>query len=304
MGKSKLVAGRIVPAIATTTAAVCGLVMLEMFKIVSAKGTEDMRTRQVGLALNTFISFEANPPKYFQGGVERKEPQPGDLDPDAYDESGKVKPDYITEEPYAAYPVKHSIWDKVTVPTGTMTFASFKDWLRTEHKLQMKSWHFVLGWTRKEDEKGGEMRVPVSTQIFPPPVVVDPALFPPLEDDQGSAMRKIMTNAAIPQAGKQKYFGAWKEAKQTGKMPVKDAEAVTPDMPLKDVLILMERKADKYLQDKTINPKWGKAVSGLEGRQFWVIPADQTPSCATVPDEDAEPVDVRFLARLEIPLDK
>ena len=35
-------------------------------------------------------------------------------------------------------------------------------------------------------------RVPFSTQVYPPPVVIDATLLPPLEDNQGDAMKKIM----------------------------------------------------------------------------------------------------------------
>ena len=29
--------------------------------------------------------------------------------------------EYVLEEAYASYPEKHSVWDKLSVPTGTMT---------------------------------------------------------------------------------------------------------------------------------------------------------------------------------------
>merc|ERR1712151_798328 len=110
----------------------------------------------------------------------------------------------------------------------------------------------------------------------------NPALFPPLGDDQGAAMKKIMTNAAIPQPAKMKYLNAWKDAKSTGKMPTNDDETPHADMSLRAVLALMESKAEKAIKDGTCNPKWGKAISGLAGRSFWVVPADQTPSCSTI----------------------
>ena len=38
-------------------------------------------------------------------------------------------------------------------------------------------------------------------------------------------------------------------------------------MSLKEILGLMELKAEKALQDGSINPKWGKAISDLAGRR-------------------------------------
>merc|ERR1711957_172639 len=108
-------------------------------------------------------------------------------------------------------------------------------------------------------------------------------------------------SAAIPQATKMAYLNAWQKAKKTGEMPV--AEQITKDITIRDILVLMEKKADDALLKGTLNAKWGKAISGLEGRKFWVIPADQTPSCDTIPDDaSSEPVDVRHMARMEVPL--
>eukprot|EP00440_Ansanella_granifera_P062493 gb/GFBE01067762.1/.p1 GENE.gb/GFBE01067762.1/~~gb/GFBE01067762.1/.p1 ORF type:complete len:1255 (+),score=364.10 gb/GFBE01067762.1/:1-3765(+) len=300
----KLVAGRIVPAIATTTAAVCGLVMLELFKLVSGCGTEGFRTRQIGLAVNTYTSFEAQEPKTFTSGVEKKVPRAEELPADAFDEAGNMKKEYILEEAYAAYPEKHSVWDKIRIPTGTMTLGGFRDWLASEHKVQLKNWSFVLGWKKVQDDDNKETRVPFSSQIYPPPVAIDATLLPPLEDAQGDAMKKIMGSTAIPQAQKMKYLSEWQNAKKTGKLPVSSGPSITLDMPLKDILALMEVRAEEALKDGTIHPKWGKAISGLADRKFWVIPSDQTPSCSTIVDEGQEPVDIRYMARLEVPLNE
>lgn len=44
-------------------------------------------------------------------------------------------------------------------------------------------------------------------------------------------------------------------------------QEIRPDMSLKEILGLMELKAEKALQDGSINPKWGKAISDLAGRR-------------------------------------
>merc|ERR1712061_586565 len=148
------------------------------------------------------------------------------------------------------------------------------------------------------------MKVPYSAQIYPPPVVVDTTLLPPLTADKGDAMKKIMANARIPQPQKMKYLSEWQKAKQTGAIPSASSDVVTMDISLKDILSLMEKKADQAMQDGTLWSKWGKAISGLAGRKFWIIPADQTPSCNTIPDGGGEPIDVRYMAGLHVPLTK
>eukprot|EP00435_Cladocopium_sp_Y103_P027600 s3937_g6.t2 len=236
--KVKLVAGRIVPAIATTTAAVCGLVMLELFKLLQGKDTDGFRTRQIGLAVNTYTSFEAQEGFIASPCVEKKVPRAEELPPDAFDDAGKIKAEYILEEAYASYPEKHSVWDKLSVPTGTMTLEGFKDWLAKEHKLKLRNWSFVLGWKRVVDEENKEMRVPVSSQIYPPPVSIDAKLLPPLTDGQADAMKKIQASAAIPPAQKMKYVSEWQKAKKSGKLPESTGQEIRPEMTLKSSSLL------------------------------------------------------------------
>jgi ubiquitin-activating enzyme E1 len=63
----KKIAGHIIPAIATTTAMICGFVALEMYKVhaIEPKGLEDFRSATVNLASNIFSMCEASPCREF-----------------------------------------------------------------------------------------------------------------------------------------------------------------------------------------------------------------------------------------------
>ena len=47
--------------------------------------------------------------------------------------------EYVLEEAYAAYPEKHSVWDKIKVPTGTMTLEAHDEMSKTDKKVR-SSW--------------------------------------------------------------------------------------------------------------------------------------------------------------------
>ena len=91
----KVIAGKIIAAIATTTAAVCGLVILELFKLVQGKGTTAYMNRAIGLAVNSYTSFTQEEPIKFVTHTEKTVPTSDELPPDAFDDKGNVKEEYV-----------------------------------------------------------------------------------------------------------------------------------------------------------------------------------------------------------------
>jgi ubiquitin-activating enzyme E1 len=58
----KMVAGKIIPAIATTTASVTGLALIEFFKVLLERDVSDLRNGNFDIGVNNYVMFERDPP--------------------------------------------------------------------------------------------------------------------------------------------------------------------------------------------------------------------------------------------------
>jgi len=102
--KCKMVAGRIIPAVATTTAMVTGLVEMELYKIVLGLGKAKFLGANVNLGVNSMRLFEPVAPK---PAVEK------------YDD--------ILMSVAKPVPPGWTCWDKVMVSRGDLTVKQFVD---------------------------------------------------------------------------------------------------------------------------------------------------------------------------------
>lgn len=271
----KVIAGKIIAAIATTTAAVCGLVILELFKLVLDHPTEKLMNRQIGLGTNIYTSFEQEPPKKFKTFVERIIPQPGDVPESAFDESGKILEEYITEETKVAYPEEHTCWDKMVID-GSITLNAFNKFLLEKHNLAMDTWNFIYGYKNIEKD-GKKEKTPVTTSVYPPKPVLDYTLLPTLDLSKAQATQQLMRNQKAKPL--QQYIALWSECKENGMIPEGPADAgdaITGDTTLAQILNKMAEKAKMGVDSKAIDMP---AIGNLEGKDFWVIPSSDTPMC-------------------------
>lgn len=284
---TKVIAGKIIAAIATTTAAVCGLVMLELFKLLLNKPTDAYMNRNINLGTNVYTSFTQEPPTRFNTWTKRVDPDLEDLPAEAFDERGKVKEEYKETVTRVAYPENHSVWDKVVV-SGALTLQQFKEFFEKQHNLTLKSWNFLIGSKEK---------VPKTSPVYPIVKPLDPALMPSLDlPGKGQAFMAINKNASIPSADKQKYLAMWEKCKASGTLPAFEENSITETSTLLEILKLLEATAKREFSVGNID---AIEIPPVEGRQFCLLPSKFTPLFLRMSDgaevEDMCAIKINFI---------
>jgi ubiquitin-activating enzyme E1 len=112
--KTKMIAGRIIPAIATTTAAITGLVALQIYTLLQTNKIDFMRNVFMNLAVNLFVLTEPS---------EKVVQKDKDYDP-------------FLLGPVKAIPEKWSIWDKLVID-GPITVKEFINYLKDKYKVDV-----------------------------------------------------------------------------------------------------------------------------------------------------------------------
>ena len=112
--KTKMIAGRIIPALATTTASITGCVSQQLFTLYQTNNIDYFRNTFMNLAVNLFVlTCPADVIK-----MEDKE----------YDE--------LLLGPVKAIPPKWTVWDKINV-NGSKTVKEFIDFIKKEYNVDV-----------------------------------------------------------------------------------------------------------------------------------------------------------------------
>jgi len=152
-----MTAGRIIPAIATTTATITGFVQLEVFKYVAGLQFGAHRQVTIDLAVNNFVCEPLDGPKKRVDFKEKAE------DLTASTEFKKVYKDVQWRVMPAA---GFSVWDKIVVNKGDLTFAGLIKELESQFPGVIVEAIFKRNLSKKEIDAGLGMNLWSKTNPF------------------------------------------------------------------------------------------------------------------------------------------
>lgn len=272
--KCKLIAGKIIPAVATTTAAVTGLVVLELFKILQGKPLEAFRNGNFDIGSNTYMMFEPCAPKAIKSSTTRV------FDSDAFEEAVKscerataeANQDVarytamleslssLTQAPEALQPVRDALaaaqekLSQLQPPSDadyhtTEQVVAYPDphtlWDQIAVPSSVGTMRGLAAFFQEQHQLVMESWAVKSAEgegrtLYPVEKPLDVSLLPAIELPFAQAMRAIQANAAIRE--KQRYINKWRELQAAGPQAVAAALAVplpkvsAEDVPLPELL--------------------------------------------------------------------
>lgn len=208
--KTKMIAGKIIAAIATSTACATALVSIELLKLVQHKKLEDHRDSSCSFATNRFQMSTPTPAKVVKGRGEKKmQPDPVSQ-PQYFDDMGNVLWDKVPSNQWMAYPDPHTKWDKIKI-SGSLSLEASIEVLRAEHSLKLKSWGVtVLDESGKTTGKEVYSEAPAADPNLDEELLVRVA---PLDSPEQKAKIAIMRCAEMK--NKQAYTARWQMLKRT-----------------------------------------------------------------------------------------
>jgi molybdopterin/thiamine biosynthesis adenylyltransferase len=206
--KTKMIAGKIIAAIATSTACATALVCVELIKLVQNKAKHQHRDSSCNFAVNQFQMSEPQAANVVKGrGEKRITPDPLSQ-PQYFDKLGNVLWDLVPVKKWQAYPDPHTKYDTIEL-LGSLTLEQMIGVLKFEHNLKLMSWLVTL-----KDENGKT----TGKQIYNEPAVdtsIDEELLlqiAPLSLTQQKAT--IAITRCNDMKNKQAYTQRWNVLKQ------------------------------------------------------------------------------------------
>ena len=128
-----MIAGRIIPAIATTTAAITGLVCLQMYTLLQTDDITYLRGGNINLAISMFLLTEPSEVKKEQDEVFNK----------------------AAGAPIKVIPKDLTVWDKIVVD-GSQTFRQMINMIKKKYGFECSSvscGKLMLIWTFQASSK-------------------------------------------------------------------------------------------------------------------------------------------------------
>lgn len=132
--QAKLIAGRIIPALATTTSLVTGFVCIELIKILQKGEKAAFKDLQCNLAIPMFMQIDPEGPPKSVARVVKTKPDPVN------------HPEYEEEEDVKTLPADgFTVWDKIVVSKGDITVQEFVDYWKSEHGMTCTAFAVKIG---------------------------------------------------------------------------------------------------------------------------------------------------------------